>query len=389
MNTFEFPVGYHKLHKTKIMDYQLNRWHSLGYASLDDMQWAAARIHSLAEWKSVMVELAQRALAKGRLMNGTFAYRAAEFFAHPHDPDKRALYDTFIGLFYDELMADEPFERHQVPYAAAGVDAYLPALKVPGVAAHSRGALVIHGGFDSFIEEFYSIARYFANRGYDVYLFDGPGQGGALKRWHLPMDPAWEKPAKAVLDYFGLDNVTWLGISMGGWLCFRAAAHEPRIQRVIALSIAYDYLQIPPKPVAQFARWLMNYPGLMNRMAEWKMQRRPQDKWGMDNLQYMTQTNTPIDAAKAIFEFNAENQHSDQVAQDVLILTGAKDHFIPLKMHALQMQALSNARSVTERIFTKADHAENHCQVGNIGLALSVMANWMAEKERVVTQTVV
>jgi pimeloyl-ACP methyl ester carboxylesterase len=221
-----------------------------------------------------------------------------------------------------------------------------------------------------------------------VILFYGPGQGGALKRHSLPLDYAWEKPAKAILDYFGLDDVTWLGISMGGWLCFRATAFEPRIRRVIALSIAYDYLKIPPKPVEAFARWLLNYPQVMNAMARWKMKMMPQERWGMDNMLYITQTETPIDAALAFLKLNEDNLKSGQVKQDVLILSGAEDHFIPLKMHHLQVAALTAARSVTEHIFTAADHAENHCQVGNIGLALDTMAAWLAEKETVPLTTV-
>lgn len=375
MNSFIFPVGYHQLHKIKIVDYQLNRWYALGYARLTDMRRAATRIRTLADWKGVMVELAEEALAEGRLLNGTFYYRAAEFFTHPTDPDKQALYAKFIDLFYNKLFVNERLERHQIPYRQG----YLPALKVPAQGAW-RGNLVIHGGFDSFIEEFYALACYFAELGYDVFLFDGPGQGGALKRYALPMDYAWEKPAKVVLDYFGLDDVTWLGISMGGWLCFRAAAYEPRIKRVIALSIAYDYMKIPPKPVELFARWLFHYPKLMNTLSEWKMKRMPQEKWGIDNLMYMTKTATVLEAAQALLAFNADNLQSAQVTQDVLILTGAKDHFIPLKMHHLQVAALTQARSVTGRIFTHVDQAENHCQVGNIGLAVATMKQWMAEK---------
>jgi len=380
MKTFMFPVGYHKLHKTKIIDYQLNRWYALGYARLVDMRQAATEIKTLADWKGVMVQLAETALAEGRLMNGAFYYRAAEFFTHPTDPDKKALYVKFVDLFYNELFVDEPFTRHQIPYG----NAELPALHVPAQGTIKRGNLVIHGGFDSFIEEFYSLATYFAGLGYDVYLFDGPGQGGALKLHDLPMDYAWEKPAKTVLDYFGLDDVTWLGISMGGWLCLRAAANEPRIQRVIALSIAYDYMKIPPKPIEAFARWLFNYPKLMNTLSAWKMQRMPQEKWGIDNLMYMTKTKTVLDAAMTLLDFNAAHLQSEQVTQDVLILTGAEDHFIPLKMHRLQVAALTHARSITERIFTKADQAENHCQVGNFGLALEVMAAWIATKTPVI-----
>lgn len=377
MKTFEFPVGYHTLHPTKIIDYQLNRWYALGYARLEDMRDAAAHIKGLGDWKAEMIRQADKALAEGRLMNATFYYRAAEFFTHPKDPDKKALYDKFIDLFYNRLFADEPLERHQIPYAGV----WLPALRIPAQAETRRGTIVIHGGFDSFIEEFYSMATYFAGRGYEVILFDGPGQGGALKLHGLPMDYQWEKPAAAVLDYFDRQDVTWLGISMGGWLCFRAAAYEPRIQRVIASSIAFDYMQIPPKPVADFAWWLFKHPRLMNVMSAWKMKMRPQEKWGIDNLMYMTKTDSPLTAGLALTAFNEANQKPDRVTQDVLILTGAEDHFIPLKMHYLQVAALKNARSLTERIFTRAEQGHNHCQVGNFGLALTVMAQWIAEKQ--------
>jgi pimeloyl-ACP methyl ester carboxylesterase len=383
MRTFTFPVGYHELHKTKIIDYQLNRWHSLGYARLEDMRDAAAHIRTLDDWKAEMVRQAEKALMEGRLLNGTFYYRAAEFFTRPSDPDKTRLYSRFNDLFYNRLFKDEPFEKHQVPYQ----DGYLPALRVP--AQNGRGTIVIHGGFDSFIEEFYSMATYFAANGYEVVLFEGPGQGGALHTYGLPMRYTWEKPAKAILDYFNLEDVTWLGISMGGWLCFRAAAYEPRISRVIASSIAYDYMLIPPKFVADFARWLMKHRELMNTLSEWKMKKRPQERWGIDNLMHITKTSTPLDASQVLLEFNAANQKAELVKQDVLILTGAEDHFIPMKMHHLQVAALTHARSVTERIFTRAEHGHNHCQVGNFGLALDVMAKWISEKEKTPALTAV
>ncbi|MGB0384314.1 MAG: alpha/beta fold hydrolase [Ardenticatenaceae bacterium] len=381
MMTFNFPVGYHRLHKTKIIDYQLNRWHSLGYTRLEDMRDAAPRIKGLPDWKDEMVRQAEKAMNEGRLMNSAFYYRAAEFFTHPTDPDKKALYDKFIDLFYNDLFANEPIERVTIPYG----DAYLPALRVPALLSSKnqikRGTIVIHGGFDSFMEEFYCMATRFAPLGYEVIMFEGPGQGGALKEYGLPLTYQWEKPTKAVLDYFDLHDVTLLGISMGGWLCLRAAAYEPRIKRVIALSIAYDYMKIPPKPIELFARWLLQYPKLMNVMAEWKMKMMPQEKWGVDNLMYISKTETPIEAAFAILELNEEHLKSERVTQDVLILTGEKDHFIPLKIHHMQVAALKNAKSVTERIFTEAEHAHNHCQVGNIGLALDVMSTWLAEKE--------
>jgi len=55
---------------------------------------------------------------------------------------------------------------------------------------------------------------------------------------------------------------------------------------------------------------------------------------------------------------------------------------IPLKMHGLQVKALVNAKSVTDKIFSREDQAQNHCQVGNLGLALDVMDNWIEQKNQ-------
>lgn len=378
MTTFTLPVGYHELHKTKIIDYQLNRWHSMGYVRLAYMQEAGRNIKTLDDWKDEMVRLAKKALTAGHLMDGTFLYRAAEFFTHPDDPDKMRLYDKFQDLFYNELFPNEPFERHTVPYQ----DTYLPALLLPQYEGQNRGTVVVYGGFDSFMEELYSMAKHFHNQGYEVILFEGPGQGAALKKYGVTLHYRWEEPAKAVLDYFDRDDVTWMGVSMGGWTCFRAAAFEKRIKRVIALSIAYDYMEIPPKFVADFARWLMKRPKLMNRMSDWKMRAMPQENWGVLNLMHIADKDTPYEASLVMLEFNKENIKSELVTQDVLILSGTEDHFIPLKLHHLQVAALTNARSVTERIFGREEQAQNHCQIGNLGLALNTMSEWLVKMEK-------
>jgi pimeloyl-ACP methyl ester carboxylesterase len=374
MRTFTFPVGYYKLHPTKIIDYQLNRWHALGYVPLETMRRLGNEIHGLADWKNVMLRASENAWQNGKEIEGLFLLRAAEFFTEPSDPDKIPLYDRFISAFHEQVFANDCITRHRIPYEGK----HLPALRVAAYQQPAQGTLVMHGGFDSFIEEFYSLACFHAARGYDVILFEGPGQGGALRHEGMPLIHAWEKPARAVLDAFGVDDVTWLGISMGGWLCFRAAAFEPRIARVVASSIAFDYMQIPPKAIASFARWLFKHPAIMERMTEFKIKRMPQEKWGIDNLRFISKTQTALEAGLFITQFNEENQQPQRVLQDVLILTGAEDHFVPLKMHKLQVAALQNARSVTSRIFTEDEHAANHCQVGNMGLAMEVMSEWMA-----------
>ncbi len=68
---------------------------------------------------------------------------------------------------------------------------------------------------------------------------------------------------------------------------------------------------------------------------------------------------------------------SGRVTADVLVLAGAEDHYVPVEQFPRQIAALTRARSVTARLFTRAEQAQNHCQVGNMGLALETVVRWM------------
>jgi len=373
-----FPVGYERFHKKQHFNFQLNRWYSWGYLRKEDMQEAGRRIRDFESWITVLSELAERALGKGRLLEAAFLYRAAEFYTLKGDPDKEVLYDRFIDLFYKAVSEDD-LTRQQVPYR----DSHLPLLRIPRRSDSAKTPIVIFGGMDSLIEEFYLMMRFFSMRGFDVIGFEGPGQGAALRKNGLPLEYEWEKPLAAVLDHCQLDNVTILGISMGGWLCFRASAFEPRVERVIASSIAYDYGKIAPGWAQKMMTWFFRYlPEFTNRSTLRKIKKGGQEAWAISNLMFITGKDRPIDCFNTFFQLNEENLHSDKVTQDVLILTGKDDHFIPFKMHEMQVKALTNARSVTSRVFTREDQAQNHCQVGNLGLALESMVDWIEGRVR-------
>lgn len=370
---FQFPAQYHKFHKNQVFNFQINRWYSLGYARLEDMQEAGRNVTSFDDWKREMIRLGEKAVSEKRFMNAAFYFRAAEFYILTDNTEKNALYDKFRDCF-DRAFGKDGIERLDVPYG----DRFLPSMRVPAKSQPKKGTIVLHGGFDSFIEEFYSMMAFFSGHGYDVVGFEGPGQGAARRKYGITFDYKWEKPAKAILDYFNINTVTWLGISMGGYLCFRAAAFEPRISRVIASSIAFDYAKfhnIVAEKVGKFfftrLRRISNYK--MKKMIE----RGGMPAWMIGNLMYIANAREPIEATDLMLKLNSTNLHSDLVRQDVLILTGKNDHFVPYKMHDMQVKALTNAKSVTAKIFTEEDQAQNHCQIGNIGLALDVMLNWI------------
>ena len=373
---FTFPVGYHEFNKDKGINFQLNRFHSMALGRFEDINEAGQNINSLEEWKTEMLKLADTSVSEGRLMNAAFYYRAAEFYLLRDDPEKELLYDKFIDNFY-KAAQDGEINKYEVPYN----DTFLPAMRIQSADTEKRGTVVLHGGNDSFIEEIYPIIGYFSDHGYEVIAFEGPGQGAALKKFGLPLNIEWEKPTKAILDHFKLDDVTLLGISMGGWLCIRAAAFEPRIKRVIAWSVSFDVTQYTNIVGQHLARLFMRkFRNFVNNQMKKNMKKKPEYSWFVNNLMYITNKEVPIEAFDVLMQFNEENLHSDLVRQDVLILTGREDHLVPFKMHDMQVKALTNARSLTSRVFTKEEQAQNHCQMGNIGLALDVMRKWIEQK---------
>ena len=50
---------------------------------------------------------------------------------------------------------------------------------------------------------------------------------------------------------------------------------------------------------------------------------------------------------------------------------------VPFKMHQKQLNALVSAKTVTGKVFYKDSQASNHCQIGNIGLSLQVIVDWL------------
>lgn len=375
--SFTYPVGYQQFHREQLFNYQMNRPYSLGYARSVDLSAAGQRIATFAQWKTEMLRLATEALAENRLMNAAFYYRAAEFYTFPEDPDKQVLYDQFSELF-DRAFEKHRIDRIQVPYESA----FLPAMTIEP-AGTSKGTIVVHGGYDSFIEEFYSMMRYFAASGYRVVGFDGPGQGAARRRAALPLDYRWEKPVRAVLDHFGLDDVTLIGLSMGGYFALRAAAFEPRVQRVIATGHAFDYSRVVRPPAAAIMMFFHDhFREFTNRLSRWKIRRGGMEAWNISHLMYVLALDEPMAALEFAMELNEKNLCSDAVKQDVLILASRDDHFIPFRLHGEQLRRLTSARSLTDRVFDKQDHAQNHCQIGNIGLALQVMREWLDAKAR-------
>ena len=381
MTSINFPVGYYQLHPDVSMNFQMNRWFDWvdEQAMLDEMRSISPRIKDYADWKREFLTLAENASREGHILRAGFYYRSAEFFMRSDDAARKGAREKFLSAVRS-VYGLEQTQRYEVAYADGRIEGFLPAFRF--TPAQSRGTIVFFGGLDSYIEELTPAFFYLRDAGYETIAFEGPGQGSALNEAGLPMTAEWHKPVKAVLDYFGLDLVTLCGLSLGGCLVFRAAAFEPRIKHVIAFDILTDFFDVCLGQVNPLLRGLvktllhLRAVFVVNAIVKLAAGNSPVAQWGIQHGMHVTGTSSPYAFFKKIKQFRTTDV-SRLISQDVLLLAGSEDHYVPVEQFYRQIRMLTNARSITARLFTRKECAQNHCQVGNFGLALRTIVNWL------------
>lgn len=366
-------VGWLDLHADTSLNFQLNRWLAYGgEAWLRDIKPILPRLVGYDAWRDEFFRLGEAAERAGRRYIAGLHFRAAEFFMLESDARKQP---TRLRLLHH---LREPFEgtytTHAVPFGQFTLKAY--RFGKP----QSRGTMVLFGGFDSYVEELFPMVCEFVLRGYDVVAFDGPGQGGMLEDQHAPMTADWHHPVAAVLDALGLEDVTLIGGSLGGCLVIRAAAFEPRVQRVVAYDAMTDFHeclthQLPPA-VRPFVGALEHTGALMDALMHIASTQRAVIEWGLQQAMRVFGVKTPHEAIQASRAYRTDDI-SSRVTQDVLLLAGAEDHYVPLDQLWTQARTLTHARSLTARVFTRQEKGQAHCQVGNMPLVVDVICRWL------------
>jgi pimeloyl-ACP methyl ester carboxylesterase len=375
--SFSFPIGYYDLHPDISINFQLNRFY--GWAGddsmLNEMREGLAGVNDYPTFTKIVLDLGEKALARHEVLKGAYYLRLAEFFLLFSDPRKLPTRRRFVDLLLDHLQI-APSAYSRIPFENGWLPAYRLTPKKP------RGTLVVFGGFDSYIEEWLPAALVFRDAGYDTILFEGPGQGASLELAHVTMSPEWEKPVKAVLDFFCLDAVTLMGFSLGGGLVIRAAALEPRVRRVIAYDICTNGLEcalrpLPPPAQKELLDWIdTGNEGAVDEFFVDAMAKSLLLDWMMKLGMHNTGTRTTYAMLKHYQKYETASI-SSRLTQDVLLMAGAEDHYIPVHQLPDQIATLTHVRSLTARLFTRAEQAQNHCQVGNMGLAFRTMIDWM------------
>jgi pimeloyl-ACP methyl ester carboxylesterase len=360
------------------LNFQINRWAAYGGPRwLDDVRPELSKLASYRAWIDTFMTLGERALAEARPFHAALHFRSAEFFMTSDDPRKQPTRARLLPLLRAESGVEET-ARRWVPFEGA----QLPAWHF--VPERSKGTFVVFGGFDSYIEEFFPMLSKMRDDGWTIVAFEGPGQGTPLEESKTVLTPDWDRPVAAVLDAFGLDDVTLLGISLGGCLVIRAAANEPRVRRVIACDVLTDF----------YACMTLTLPPALRKLADEVVNADAQTRfeftlhaaaansrfldWGLKQGQHVFGSNNASGVFVRARDFHTRDV-SPRIRQDVLLMAGTHDHAVPLEQVFEQGRLLSAARSTTIRIFTEDEYAQMHCQLGNFPLLIKVMESW-AEK---------
>lgn len=378
-----FPVGfYNDIHPDFSVNFQMNRCYTMANdeVMLKEMREVSPSIHSYEEFIQKFIELYNKALNEGHRLRAAYYLRAAEFYLAATHPQKENYRKQFISLMreYFHISDEQPY---RVPYE----NGFLPTYRF--TPENPKGTIVMFGGFDSYAEEMFKHALFFKEAGYDVVFFDGPGQGSALEDYKIQMTHEWEKPVKTILDFFKLDDVTLFGLSLGGYLVIRAAAFEKRVHRVVADDILANFYEVVlntlPSKLKEKINSLMSDRNEeeVNILFEDLMKKILMVEWAINQGMHITGSNTPYEFLSKILLYNT-SEISEKLEQDVLLMAGQEDHYIPLNQFFEQSKSLTNVRSLTTRMFTRKENAQNHCQLGNLGLSFDVILNWLEQIQK-------
>ena len=374
-------------------DLQLNRTFApiLDHPGMDKIAATTLpRLRTTMQITALAQHLAERFESGGDADAAWRLYELAAFYLGADDPRKHRYIDAMSHSF-DEAHRGLALTRHAVPYRGGELTAMHWEVDPADRAQAPEGTpttLVMMNGFDGYAEEIIDFASHFPTRPFDIIAFDGPGQGHTALAG-MPLEPQWERPTEAVLDYFGIDNAAALGVSFGGYLVMRAAAYCPRITRVIAFDMMYrllDGLTVPlPRALRPFANAVIENPRparLIDAGLEMVSRLSADLSWKLQQAQHLTGLNSPSQVLRAFGDYTME-PFEGRITQPCLVLAGDADQYVPFERLGDVRRALRNAELLEVRAFHHAQDPDmaQHCQIGDLDRAFAIMGEWLSGRQ--------
>jgi alpha-beta hydrolase superfamily lysophospholipase len=282
-------------------------------------------------------------------------------------------------------LMDTPVEIVQIPFEGTTLPGYfLRAAAQDGV---RRATVIGLGGYDGTSEEcyFYFAAPALA-RGYNVLLFDGPGQGAALLQQGLTMRAAWDTVITPVVDFLlARDDVdpariALAGLSLGGFLGPRAAGKEHRLAALIADSGSYDMyggaLDRMPKPIAH--GYEAGHKVARAALAEIldAMARKPTGGWSLRRGMVVHGVDSPLAYMDAMIDFRLDG-YAQTITCPTLVTHAEGDAIGASAPQTFDALTVADKQLIR---FTVAEGAGDHCEAGARTLFDARAFGWLDDR---------
>jgi len=346
--------------------------------------------HALADRT---MDAADRSAQGGHRVSAASAYlRASAYYANAVNAAS-SLDDSgrLTAAFQRQQEAWRGFVEHtsvavtpvEIPYEQDPLPGYL--FRAPARIADGNPLLVAVNGSDGSLAALWACCVAAGlERGYDVLVFDGPGQQSQLFEKNVPFRPDWEHVLGPVHDFVaaleGVDRerIAVYGISQGGYWVTRAIAFEHRFAAAIVdpgvLDVSTSWTAHIPASLLkhldngdvekfdeQMALAMKFFP---SAGRTWAFRARPYGATGY------------AETLTAVREYDATDVAS-RIRTPLLIIDPENEQFWPGQAQRLAELTPDVSTLLT---FTAAEGADGHCQPLARAVTAERMFDWLDER---------
>lgn len=349
----------------------------------DELSWfnewkrTADRVYDMAQ---EFEKAGHKVSAREAYFRAGMYYRAASFYMNNKENMGKgmAAWKKSRDSFLKGIASLDYVKPVEIPYLNTTLPGYFVKTDRGG---KKPPLLIVHTGFDGTGEElFFEVVLSAVDRGYNCLIFEGPGQGAALREKHLHFRPDWEKVVTPVVDFalkrpdVDKDRIALMGISMGGYLAPRAVAFEHRIKACIANGGVFDVSEKLYSMPEELLNLLRTNPDEFNKQMMSVMKEVVFIRWFFNNGMLTFGADSPAEFMLKIKDYN---------------LTGIAKN-IKCRMLVIQSEAdtmTTGAEKLYDQLecpksymtFTREETAQAHCQEGASAISNEKIFNWLDE----------
>lgn len=297
------------------------------------------------------------ATASDHFLRAFTAFRSAERVLSGRDDRKIETYRRAMSCWKRGMeLSTHPWEHMIVNFEGHELDAWFFAPRYR-VRRRPVPCIVFLSGADALPEEnFFRGVQFITARGAACFVFNGPGQGSALRELGLVTRFDYEKPVSCAVDALmsrtdiDKERLGLLGVSMAGYYAPRAAAFDGRFKALCVWGGLYNvgsdlYDHYPP--IREQLRWIGGCA-------------------------------SDEEAREKYADFDLSGV-AEKIRCPVLITHGELDRMVPLSSARRTFEALTVSDKEL-RIYSQAEGGAEHCSMDNWAQVIPYQIDWLLDR---------